>query len=61
MKREIPQMFDIEVFSDMIVIFSAFHTNEVIKKGPYYFYEFLRKLRYRNVSLAIYNDGRSSV
>lgn len=41
------QLFYVDNYKDALVIFSAFGTKEVIFKGPYYFWDAFRKIRYR--------------
>ena len=57
--REIPQMFDIETFGTVMVIFSAFKTREIVSLGPYSYWDFMRRLRYRNISRVIFDDKKA--
>jgi len=56
MNREYGQIFDIENSGNAMIIWSVFHTKEVIRKGPYYFYEFMQKLRYRNLARFMFSQ-----
>lgn len=47
MNMEPAQLFYIDNYTNALVIFSAFKTKEVIFKGPYYFWDAFRKIRYR--------------
>lgn len=47
MNMEPAQLFYIDDYTNALVIFSAFKTKEVIFKGPYYFWDAFRKIRYR--------------
>ena len=56
MNAEPNQLFYIDNYSNALVIYSAFKTQEVVIKEPYQIFEFYRKLKYRIISMAIHSQ-----